>query len=367
MNAGNRLFVPWTVLAGCCALIMWAFPGAETLPYHLAWIGIAVAYGLEAWPWGRTLAAVLVYTLVTGTILTVRAVTGVIGFGELAEIPMMSILVLVVVWNVRNRHLAFDSLSRMANRDRHRAAQRQRLSQMTSHEMRTPATIAIGYTEMLLSQETDPERRNDLRVISEELHRLVLAGDRLVRTLRMTDRDDVGMVDIDRVLAETADRWAVIADRDWSVEADAGLQMASAERLRACLDTLMENAVRYTDIGDVVRIFAHVVDDRLLIGVADSGPGMDPLLVRALRLDELGTLKRNSAYTAKDPKAQTGLGLSLVRDAAVARGGRVVAGRSAEGGALVVMCVPCQGAGTHPARTRPLPRQQVPVTAALHV
>ena len=41
-----------------------------------------------------------------------------------------------------------------------------------------------------------------------------------------------------------------------------------------------------------------------------------------------------------DPKSQTGLGLSLVRETAEALGGRLVAGRSAEGGALLLMVLP---------------------------
>ena len=35
---------------------------------------------------------------------------------------------------------------------------RERLSRITSHEMRTPLTIAIGYTDHLLVGESDPGR-----------------------------------------------------------------------------------------------------------------------------------------------------------------------------------------------------------------
>ena len=45
------------------------------------------------------------------------AATGVIVWEEIAE---MSALVLLVVWNIRRRHLAFASLSRIAGRDRSR-------------------------------------------------------------------------------------------------------------------------------------------------------------------------------------------------------------------------------------------------------
>ncbi len=339
MPGRSRLFVPWLVLATVCSVAMWLLPGEETIPYHLAWIGVAFAYGVEPWPFRRAVVAIAVYTVLTGGILVARVLTGVLAWGETAEIPMMSALMLLVVLNVRRRHDAFAELSSLAQRDRARAEQRERFSKMTSHEMRTPATIASGYAEMLLATETDPAKRADLAVIHDELERLVLVGDRLVRMIRMQDRDDVRLVDTDALLAETAERWGVLADRRWVVSAHAGRQLGSPERLRACLDTLLENAVRYTAPGDTVRLVGRVHGEHVLLGVADSGHGLDELLVHAVNEDTLGS-DGSAAYVARDPKAKTGLGLALVREAALARGGRLLAGTSSEGGALLLLAVP---------------------------
>lgn len=314
----TRLFVPWIILATICTLAMYVLPGQETVPYHLAWIGVALAYGIEPWPVRPAVVAVAVFTLATGAVLVVRASEGVIAWGETSEIPMMSLLMLLVIWNVRRRHVAFASLTAMASRDRAQALQRERLSRMTSHEMRNPATIANGYAEVLLAEETDPGKREDLEVIRDELGRLVMASDRLVRMIRLQDQVHLEQVDLAALLADIAERWTVVADRDWQVSADAGTHLCSADRIRACLDTLVENAVRYTEPGDAVRLVARRHGDQMLIGVADGGPGM----------------------VASDPKSQTGLGLALVHESAAFRGGRVVTGRAAEGGALVLMAVP---------------------------
>lgn len=336
----GSLFVPCMVFAGLCSFAMWQSPGEETIPYHIAWIAICVVYGNEAWPWGRTVAAVIAYTLVTGGILVSRAANGVVGWQETAEIPLMSALVLIVLWNVRRRHLAHASLSAMAERDRERAARTERLGRMTSHEMRTPATIAMGYTEMLLRQETDEARRSDLSVIRDELGRLVLAGDRIVRTMRMHDEDDLREHDVRALLADVAERWSVLADRNWMVTCESMHLICSPGRLRACLDTLVENAVRYTEPGDTVRIIGRVQGDDVVLGVADSGPGMDPLLLSEVNRADFLAMTRDSAYVAQDPKAQTGLGLALVWEAAAARGGYLSAGVAEEGGALVTVVLP---------------------------
>ena len=212
---------------------------------------------------------------------------------------------------------------------------------MTSHEMRTPATIATGYAEALLAQETDATRRGDLEVIGEELQRLVRASDRITRTIRMDDPDHSGGRDLAGLLRGTVERWRVLADRDWRVECAVREHACSPERLRAAIDTMVENAVRYTGPGDTVRAFAQVDGTHLVVGVADSGPGMPAMLLRGLAEGQGAvTTAQDAAYLTADPKSQTGLGLALVREVAQGCGGRLVAGTSGEGGALVAVSLP---------------------------
>ena len=349
----DRLYVPWIGFAVVCTLLMCFLPGEETVPYHLAWIGLALAYGIEAWPWARTVYAVIVFTICTGAVIVVRASTGVIGWGETAEIPLMSILVLLVLWNVRKRQVAYGELSRLAEQERARAVQREQLNRMTSHEMRTPATIALGYVDMLLENETDERVRSDLKVIGDELNRLVLVADRVMRMIRVHDHVAFERQDLANLLRETGERWSVVGERNWVVTCEPIELDCSAERLRACLDTLVENALRYTEDGDTVRIFGRRAGGAVTIGVADSGPGMDPQQIQAVNRGQLAaSAAEYQDYVAEDPKAQTGLGLALVREAARARGGRVVAGVSAEGGAVVMMVLPLgvREAGPHHGR-----------------
>jgi signal transduction histidine kinase len=203
--------------------------------------------------------------------------------------------------------------------------------------MRTPATIASGYTELLLAAETDDGRRNDLEVIRSELARLVLASDRLVRAIRIPEQDQRQDVALGDLVAETVDRWHVVADRAWVADTEPLSLNWSPDRIRAALDTLIENALRYTEDGDTVRVIARRQGAEVVVGVADSGSGMSPRMVAVLN----GVaLPEGEASLTDDPKGQTGLGLTLVDEVAAVRGGRLAAGRSAEGGALVLMVLP---------------------------
>jgi signal transduction histidine kinase len=341
------LLVLWLACAVLETASMVLAPGSETVAYHLIWIGLALAHDREVWPWRVTVIAVVATTTVTGFVMVMRVGEGVLQWEETTEIPLMTSLLLLVLWNSRRRYEANEALKALHERDRRRAALRVRLSRLTSHEMRTPATIAQGFTDLLLSRETDEQSRQDLEVIHSELQRLVLASDRLVRMMRMPEQDGLDKVALSELLDDTTSRWHVVAERTWVVEADPVVIECSPGRVRACLDTLIENAVRYTSDHDTVRVIGRREGDRLMIGVADSGRGLDPTMASAINLTPADADPYEfDARAETDPLSQTGLGLHLVREAAGARGGRLVAGRSAEGGALLLMVVPALTART---------------------
>ncbi|WP_456826535.1 sensor histidine kinase [Cellulomonas sp. P5_E12] len=333
-RSGGDFYYPWLALAGVCTWLMWASPGNETIPYHVAWAAFALLYGIGNWRLSRAVTGLVLYTAATGVVLVVRAATGVLNWQETAEIPLMAVLMVLLVWHVRRRQVALAELTVMAARERRRAADTQRLTRLTSHEMRTPLTIARGYVELLQNQEVDPEKAHDLAVVQDELERLTRVTERLVRVIRLQGGGEVERVDLDEILHQTAERWTQVADRRWVVEAAAGEYDGSAERIRACLDTLIENAVRYTTAGDVVRLIGTRDAEEVAVGVADSGSGLSDELVALIN-----GCPDDDLQTPRDELSQTGLGLSLVRGLVTARGGRLVAGRSPEGGALLLMTV----------------------------
>ena len=356
----RALLAAWLLLACVCTAMMAAYPGRETIPYHIGWFGFAVAYGFGPWSRRTTLLTVAAYTAGSGAVLVWRVDAGVLDGQELYEIPLMCMLVSMMVWHVRRRHASALALGELMRRERRRARIRERLSRVTSHEMRTPLTIAVGYVDHLLLEERDPERRDDLLVVRDELGRLTRGSDRLLRLMQLQDHTDVRDVDLDRLLRDTTERWAAVADREWAVDSGVATFRCSPERIRACLDTLIENSLRYTQDGDAVRVVAFPQGQDVVLGVADSGPGLDPHVSAALNRGD-GMVSRDSLL--RDPRSQTGLGLSLVREVAGAHGGRLLAGHSAEGGALVLVLLPPATADEEPAATTSVERPAGPPDA----
>jgi signal transduction histidine kinase len=253
----------------------------------------------------------------------------------------MLLLMALMIWHVRRRQQALSDLTDNAARERADSTMRELLTLRTSHEMRSPLMISRGYLEMLMDRTPPGEDLADLQVVDEELARLTRVCERLVRSMRVGTDLEVTNIDIDAVLRQTAQRWSTVAPRNWQVEASGIALECSVERLRACLDTLIENALRYTERDDdTVLLYARPMRDAIALGVADSGRGFTTDMLRTAAGQGLSPATGEVLDGVRDDLSQTGLGLSLVRDVATRRGGWVQFGVSAWGGADVAMILP---------------------------
>jgi len=335
----HRMVLLWCVVAAFSSVAMLAVPGSETVPYHVGWAAFALCFGLEQWTPRSTWTALGLFTTVTGAILVNRVATGVLDWQETTEIPLMLLLMVLMIWHVRRRQQALADLTEHAARERADSTMRELLTLRTSHEMRSPLMIARGYLELLTDRTPAGDDRADLQVVDEELARLTRVCERLVRSMRVSTDFELADVDLDAVLRQTAARWSAVAQRRWQVESPALSIHCSSERLRACLDTLIENALRYTaGDEDTILLYARPMRDAIALGVADSGRGFTADMLRTAAGHPPGYVLDG----VRDDLSQTGLGLSLVRDVATRRGGWVQLGVSPWGGADVAMILPLE-------------------------
>jgi len=353
--AHRHLLVAWTVWAMGCVTVMVMLPGQETLPYHLGWAGFTLAFGLGTWTRRQLIAALAWYTVASGAVLEHSWLLGHIDWQETTEIPLMFLLAVLMVWNVLRRQGALTEVTRLAQREVQASHDRVRLTQLTSHELRTPLTIARGYIELMQLRAVQPEDLEDLSVVADELDRLSRVSDRLVRMIGLRDDTKSKMVDIDRLLAQSLERWQVVADRRWVLDSEAGNALGSPERLRTCIDTLIENAIRYTSVGDTIRLVGSRRNQHIIVGVLDSGVGLSEQQIIAINADEQvtgpavagmaptdGSTGSRTYPATADRLAGTGLGLSIVREIARARGGALYALKAPEGGAALTIALPLQ-------------------------
>ena len=200
-----------------------------------------------------------------------------------------------------------------------------------SHELKTPVG-AIAVLAEMLAEETDQTVIHTLSTrVVEESHRAARTIDDLLKLSRIElshHLDDE--VDLTAVVGEAVARGRMAADghhvRVETVEIVDRLWIrADRAQLGSALGNLVENAVKYSDEGGLVRVSIRRNERWVEVVVVDQGVGipaadLDRVFERFYRVD-----KARARQTGG-----TGLGLAIVRHVANNHGG-VVSVQSQEG------------------------------------
>jgi signal transduction histidine kinase len=338
-SSTNRLLVGgWAVAAALWSVLMYVMPGQETVPFHFIWIGLALVYGFTRWKAAGMVISLALVTAVTGYILCHHAAQGQIGWEETAEVPLMASLFGVMVWHVNRRNVAVGEVRRLAEAERRRLEVQQLFVRLASHELRTPITVARGYTELVRGAHHDEATLEDTEVVLDELDKLARITQRLVTLMQMEEPYPLCHTDLDLELLRIGRRWQPAADRLWYVRSDIGSAVVNAERLEAALDCVIENAVKFTGPGDRIELIGSSDATGWRVQVIDNGAGMSTEELAAVR--------------TRTPKGRTatgtGLGLAIVRSVVEALGGQLHIESTRGTGTTVMLAIP-GGTATAPA------------------
>jgi two-component system sensor histidine kinase SenX3 len=238
-----------------------------------------------------------------------------------------------------------------------------------SHELKTPVGAVAVLAEALID-ETDPEIVERLAAhLVEESHRAVRTIDDLLKLSEIESaRPGDTVVDLTAVVETAISRGrAVDGGRGVEVSTIDGpgriLIRGDERQLVSAVGNLVENAVKYSQSGDVVQVRTRVDDNAVEVMVADQGIGipardLDRIFERFYRVD-----KARSRETGG-----TGLGLSIVRHVATNHGGEVlVSSQEGEGSTFVlrlpadlVVRSPGDSDGDQGTAATPAPEQEEP-------
>jgi signal transduction histidine kinase len=314
------LEVAWAGFALANLGAMLLLPTWETVPFHFIWVSLTLVYGFRVWDLERTGWVLAVVVATTGVVLVHEVSASFQPPDELTEVPLMAAVFLAMVWHARRRVVAMEREHQTSEANRRLLERQRQFVQDASHELRTPITIAMGHAELLARESREPEFAEDAGIIVDELVRLRRLADRLLLLASSADPDFLtrSPVAVQRLLADACRSWAP-TDRRWVLENSVpATVLADRDRLGLALDALIENAVKQTEPGDEIRLSARRGGDRVVIAVADSGPGiapkqLEPIFDRFARLDVSRSRDRGGV----------GLGLAIVKAIAEAHGGSV--------------------------------------------
>jgi signal transduction histidine kinase len=338
---GPRALTDIALAVFCVAMLiaMELAPGKETIPYHFLFLALTLVYGFRVWPLPNTLLTALAVTVATGWVMVRHHLSGDIEGAELAEVPLMPLLFIAMVWHARRRVAAQREVERMADQRRAVLDREREFFRDASHAIRTPVTIARGHLELLEGAFSDPEQREDLGIAVRQLDRMSALSNRLLALARLDAGDAVRCrpLNLSAFLDRVGRNWSSSADRGWIIDCPpTGTVLADPEWLELALDALIENAVHFTSTDGLIRLACRRTGTRCVIEIADSGPGISA--------DDLPHVFERFWHRRSPTGAMgSGLGLPMARAAVEAQGGSLMAGTAIDGGACFSLSFPRYG------------------------
>ena len=213
---------------------------------------------------------------------------------------------------------------------------------IASHELCTPVTAIIGYTELLLDHIKSEPHKEYLEVI----HRKTQSLERLIDDLVIVDRlemgEDLQVIPEEKNLLTTVNHVFKVYQMRFP---DIRLHLELPEeplvllydeiRIRQVIDNLLGNAVKYTNnIRDRIDVSVVDQDSQALVIIKDEGIGMNE--------DELRQIYKKffRAQTEKSAVGGLGLGMAIVKNIVESHKGKVDIVSQRGAGTTVTVALP---------------------------
>jgi len=213
-----------------------------------------------------------------------------------------------------------------------------------SHELRTPLSVIQAHAELMLRHPDHTIRQDSphISTVLQEARRMSKLVDGLL-TLARSDGGrldlDIKPVRLDRIVEDAVHKMRTLAEVkqiDLKTEIEGPIPMrADEERLQQLLVILLDNAIKYTPAGGLVRVRCRKTAHAAQLAVEDTGVGIAPehlprIFDRFYRGDKARTRREGGA----------GLGLAIAKWITERHGGKIAAESELSRGTRISVVLP---------------------------
>ena len=225
----------------------------------------------------------------------------------------------------------------MLDRIESSVVQTRAIADSVAHDLRSPVTAIHGSLEMALTSSDESEARDRVAAALEGLDQLA----KLLDATLDASEAEAGALPLRRRPLELRALAADLLELYLPAAQDRGIALtlqpggpvevrADETLLRRALSNLLDNALAHLPAGCEVRVSVRATGATAVVAVADDGPGFPT-----------GVRDRAFERFVRGPRsAGSGLGLALVRAAAIVHGGTARVVQPPQGGSTVEIEIP---------------------------
>jgi two-component system OmpR family sensor kinase len=220
----------------------------------------------------------------------------------------------------------------MADRIQEIVVTLQRFVADAAHELHTPITALRTNLELLDGDQIVLRRAQEQVIRLQKLTDDLLSLSRLEAHTSTQPAESVDVLPLVSLMGEVYASRAEQSDIDYELNLPDSLPLVKghADQLECVVTNLLDNALKFTPPGKLVRLSVRQVDSAIELVVEDTGigipPGDLPLLFQRFRRGH-----NTAAYPG------SGLGLAIVKAIVEGHGGTVTAENRAPGTAITVV------------------------------
>lgn len=188
-----------------------------------------------------------------------------------------------------------------------------------SHELKTPLTSILGYSELLINMNAKDKNENKKTDFIKRINAEALRMKELVLNMLTLSRMEANWqetidekIDLKDIILNVFESNKIKSQkRNINIELDieSAIIIANKEKITEVVNNLVDNAIKYTDDGGEIKIILKNNRDKAIFTVKDNGCGIESKYLN--RIFERFFRVKNEKYL----KVQgTGLGLTIVKN-----------------------------------------------------
>ena len=188
-----------------------------------------------------------------------------------------------------------------------------------SHELKTPLTSILGYSELLISMNAKDKKEDKKTDFIKRINSEALRMKELVLNMLTLSRMEANWqetidekIDIKDIILNVFESNRIKSEKkniNIDLEIEPAIIIANKEKITEVVNNLVDNAIKYTDEGGNIKISLKNNGDKATFTVKDNGCGIENKYLN--RIFERFFRVKNEKYL----KVQgTGLGLTIVKN-----------------------------------------------------